>query len=116
MKVKIGNKFVGEGAPCFIALEPGATFSNLEEAKEMIKFASESGADAIKFQTFTPGEADRIMGKKDITVDFKTQSGKKQELVFDALKRRELTIDEWKELVDKSIQSDVERHLIDSDI
>ena len=99
MKVKIGNKQVGENEPCFISLEPGATYNNFDDAKEMIKFVSESGADAIKFQTFTPGDADRIMGKKDITVDFKTSSGKNKELVYDALKRRELTVEEWKELV-----------------
>lgn len=99
MKVKIGNKQVGDDEPCFISLEPGATYTSFEDAKEMIKFVSESGADAIKFQTFTPGDADRIMGKKDITVNFKTSSGKTTELVYDALKRRELTIEEWKELV-----------------
>lgn len=99
MKVKIGKKEVGENEPCFISLEPGATYTNFEDAKEMVKFVSESGADAIKFQTFTPGDADRIMGKKDITVDFKTSSGKNKELVYDALKRRELTVEEWKELV-----------------
>lgn len=99
IKVEVGNKKVGEGEPCLISLEPGATYTNIDDAKEMVKFVSESGADAIKFQTFTPGDADRIMGKKDITIKFTTASGKKQELVYDALKRRELTIEEWKELV-----------------
>ena len=100
MKVKIGNKQLGAGHPCLISLEPGATFSGLEEAKAMIKQSSDAGADAIKFQTFLPGDADRIMGKKDITVSFTSFSGKKTELVYDALKRRELSKDDWKKLVD----------------
>lgn len=99
MKIKIGNKLVGNNEPCLISLEPSATYSNLDEAKEMVKAVALAGADAIKFQTYTPGDADRIMGKKDITVDFTTATGKKQELVYDALKRRELTKDAWRELV-----------------
>lgn len=98
MKVKIGKKNVGPGEPCFISLEPSATYSNLEEAKKMISAVSLAGADAIKFQTFITGDSDRIMGEKNITVDFTTTSGKKQELVYDALKRRELSKEEWKEL------------------
>jgi len=99
IKVQIGNKTIGDNEPCLISFEPGATFSNIEHAKKMIEASALAGADAIKFQTFLPGEADRIMGKKDIEVNFTTLSGKKKELVYDALKRRELNKDEWKELV-----------------
>lgn len=99
MKIKIGNKLVGNNEPCLISLEPSATYSNLDEAKKMVKAVALAGADAIKFQTYTPGDADRIMGRKDITVDFTTATGNKQELVYDALKRRELTKDAWRELV-----------------
>lgn len=99
ISVKIGNKVLGDDEPCLISLEPGGTFQNIEQAKEMIRVSALAGADAIKFQTFLPGDAERIMGKKDIAVDFKTSSGKKQELVFDALKRRELSKEEWIELI-----------------
>lgn len=99
IKVKIGNKTVGENEPCFISLEPGATYTEIKSAKEMLKASAEAGADGIKFQTFLPNDAERMMGKKDITVEFKTTTGKKKELVLDALKRRELTKDEWRELV-----------------
>jgi len=99
MKFKIGNKSVGKGEPCLISFEPSATFTSFKDAKEMIKASALAGADAVKFQTFIPGESDRMMGKKDITVDFTTPTGKKQELIYEVLKRRELTKDEWKELV-----------------
>jgi len=97
-KIKIGNKIVGEGEPCIISFEPSSTYTNFEEAKTMIDASAKAGADAIKFQTFVTGDSDRMMGKKDITVDFTTPTGKKQELVYDAFKRRELSPDEWTKL------------------
>lgn len=102
LQIKIGNKSVGENNACLISFEPSSTYNNLSEAKQMIKETSDAGADAIKFQVFLTDEASRFMGDKDILVDFKTPSGKKQEKVYEALKRRELTKDEWKELVNYS--------------
>jgi len=99
MMFKIGNKEIGEGFPNIISFEPGATYSNIEEAKQMIDYVAKAGADAVKFQTFLLGDADRIMAKKDITVEFGTSEGKKQELVYDALKRRELSNSQWEELM-----------------
>lgn len=102
MNVKIGRKFVGDENPCFIAFEPSSTYTTLEEAKMMIKASAEAGADAVKFQTFLTGEADRIMGKKDILVDFTTPTGRKNEKVYEALKRKELSKNDWQELVNYS--------------
>jgi len=99
MKFQIGNKSLGKGERCLISLEPGGTYNNVQEALQMSKACSQANADAVKFQTFLPGDAERMMEKKDITVDFQTPSGKKEELVLDALKRRELSKDEWKQLV-----------------
>jgi len=99
MKVKIGNKLVGEGEPCYISFEPSSTYTNFEEAKIMIKETAKAGADAVKFQTFLTGEAERIMGQKDIEVSFSTPTGKKQEKVYEALKRKEFSKDEWKKLI-----------------
>jgi len=100
--VKMGDKPIGRGYPCIISFEPGATYTNFEEATQMISAASSAGADAIKFQTLITGDADRLMGFKDIKIDFTTTTGKKQELVYDALKRRELPKNSWKKLVEFS--------------
>lgn len=97
--VKIGNHNVGENYPTFISFEPGATYSSFDEAKQMLLSLIDSGGDAVKFQTFLPGDADRMMGKKDITIQFSDSYGKKEELVLDALKRRELSKEEWKKLI-----------------
>ena len=98
MKVPIGDKFIGKEEPCLISLEPSATYDNLETAKKMVDAVAKAGADAVKFQTFVTGESDKMMGKKDIKIDFTTKTGKKSELVYDALKRRELSKEEWIEL------------------
>lgn len=102
MNINIGDKKIGNDHPCIISFELGATYSNIDEAKEMIENVGKSGADAIKFQTFLTGDADRIMGKRDVKIEFGTLKGKKNELVYDALKRRELSKENWKDLIDYS--------------
>ena len=60
-KIKIGNKSVGEGEPTFIIAEAGSNHDGkLEQAKKLIDIAAESGADAVKFQTF---KADKLFNK-----------------------------------------------------
>jgi N,N'-diacetyllegionaminate synthase len=49
----IGDKSVGPGSPCFIIAEAGvAHFGDLDKAKQLVDLAANSGADAVKFQTF----------------------------------------------------------------
>lgn len=100
--VTIRNKNVGNGNPCFISFEIGSTYSSFNEAKRMVEASARAGADSVKFQTFTPGDADRMMGSKDLKINFDTPTGQKQELVYEALKRREIPKKSWKELVDFS--------------
>jgi len=97
--VKIGKKIIGKDHPCYISLETSSTYSNIEEAKQMILAASNAGADAIKFQTLFRGDNERILGKDQLKVDFTTPTGKKQESMKDAIKRRELSKDEWLEII-----------------
>jgi sialic acid synthase SpsE len=92
---KIGDKIVGDGNPCFISLEPGATHTGLESAKQLAKAASDAGADAVKFQTV---DTDELMSSEEMIIEYETPQGKKQESIYDALKRREMTFDEWREL------------------
>ena len=100
--IKIFKKKIGDGSSCFISFEVGATWMDFVDAKKLIKAASISGANAIKFQTFLPGEADRMINKKTLELDFKTVKGKKKENMLKILKRRELPKKKWKELVDYS--------------
>jgi len=94
-KVKIGEKYIGEGDPCYIVFECGATFDGVENAKEIIKAAAASGADAIKFQVI---DADRLMGDKTLSIDYETYHGKRKSNLYEILKKRVLTREQWKEI------------------
>lgn len=60
-KVHIANKVIGEGEPCLIIAEAGSNHDGkLEQAKQLIDIAANSGADAVKFQTF---QADKIAAR-----------------------------------------------------
>lgn len=57
MKIKIGNKFVGDGMPFYTIAEIGSNFDNsLIKAFKLIDLAKKAGADAVKFQSFTAEE------------------------------------------------------------
>jgi len=52
--IKIGNKFVGDGHPCFVVAEIGINHNgDLETAKKLVRMAYNSGCDAVKFQKRT---------------------------------------------------------------
>ena len=54
-RVKIGNRFVGAGAPVYIVAEMSANHNHsFDEAVRIIHAAKDAGADAVKIQTYTP--------------------------------------------------------------
>jgi pseudaminic acid synthase len=54
-KIKIGNRMIGEGEPVLIVAEISCNHLQKKEvALELIEEAKEAGADAVKFQTYTP--------------------------------------------------------------
>lgn len=54
-KIKIGNRYLGEGEKTFIVAEVSANhLLDYDRAVAIIKAAKESGADAVKLQTYTP--------------------------------------------------------------
>ena len=53
-KIKIGNRYVGEGEPTFIVAEMSANhLQDYDRAEAIIRAAHEAGADAVKLQTYT---------------------------------------------------------------
>lgn len=53
--IQVGNRRIGEGCPVFVIAEAGCNHENdFARACEMVTAAAEAGADAIKFQSFTP--------------------------------------------------------------
>jgi len=54
MRIKIGDKFIGDGMPFYTIAEIGSNFDNsLRKAYKLINLAKKAGADAVKFQSFT---------------------------------------------------------------
>jgi len=53
-KIKIGNRLIGDGEPCFIIAEVGSNHNrDLSQAKRLIDAAKEAGVNAVKFQTYS---------------------------------------------------------------
>lgn len=100
--VRIGDRSVGDGAPCFITFEAGPTHSGLESAKRLVTLAADAGADAVKFQVVDP---DRLVSDKkllftyDVLVDRQTGATETvTEPLYDILRRRTLSAAEWREV------------------
>lgn len=100
--IDIGKKSIGNNSPCYITLEAGPTIDGFESAKKLIEVAANSKADAIKFQILNADElvADKaqLFEYEILTNKFSGKTKTINEPLFDILKRRELTDDEWKEL------------------
>lgn len=53
-KIKISNRFIGDGEPTFIIAEAGSNHNGeLTQAKMLIDAARDAGCDAVKFQVFS---------------------------------------------------------------
>lgn len=71
--VKIGNKLVGDGQPCFIVAEIGINHNgSLKMAKSLISMAVECGCDAVKFQKRT---VDIVYTKEELAKERKSVFG-----------------------------------------
>ncbi|MBU1322770.1 N-acetylneuraminate synthase [Patescibacteria group bacterium] len=87
MIIKIGNREIGPGKPCFIIAEAGVNHNgDVELAEKLVYAAAETGADAVKFQTF---KAEQVVVQEALTVAYqKRNTGKDSQI--DLLKPLEL--------------------------
>ncbi|MBI5728772.1 MAG: N-acetylneuraminate synthase [Candidatus Magasanikbacteria bacterium] len=86
--VIIGNRSVGDGRPIFIIAEAGVNHNgNLEIAKQLIDVATEAGADAVKFQTFT---AELLATDTAPQAEYQAKNTGKIESQLEMLKKLEL--------------------------
>lgn len=90
--VKLFEKSVGDGFPCYVVAEIGGAFSNLEEAKRLIDSAKELGIHAVKFQTL---EAETITTKNN----FFDMEATGQTSQYEIFKHFELSKDLQKDVV-----------------
>jgi len=104
--VRIGQRKIGDGQPCFITFEAGATHDGVESAKRLVNLAAEAGADAIKFQIFDP---DKLVADKQLPFTYEVlvdrETGRTEavtEPLYDILCRRYLTADQWRQVKSES--------------
>ena len=102
--VNFGHRRVGDGEPCFITFEAGPTHSGLESAKRLVDLAAKAGADAVKFQMT---DADRIVADRSLPFTYTVLTDRVEgtvetvtEPLYDILKRRELSFEQWREVKD----------------
>ena len=96
MKVKIADRLVGEGEPCFIIAEAGVNHNgNVNLAKKLIDGAKSAGADAIKFQTF---KAENVVTSSAEKADYQKQTTGGEESQLEMLKRLEFAGRDFEEL------------------
>jgi N-acetylneuraminate synthase len=88
-KIRIGQKLVGEGEPCFIIAEAGVNHNgDANLAKKLVKAAQEAGADAVKFQTFS---AESIITRHAPKAAYQRRTTSVSETQLEMIKKLELT-------------------------
>jgi N-acetylneuraminate synthase/N,N'-diacetyllegionaminate synthase len=88
MKIRIGERLIGEGKPCFIVAEAGVNHNgDIHLAKELIDAAKNAGADAVKFQAFKAEKIATIYAEK---ADYQTRNAGKDKSQLAMLKKLEL--------------------------
>ena len=97
---KINGKTIGPDEPPYCIAEVGINHNgSLKLAKEMIEVAKDSGADAVKFQTF---KAEEFCGDPKQMFTYKSQGKVITESMLDMFKRYEFPKSHWKEIKDYS--------------
>ena len=91
-KIVIGDHLIGEGQPCFIIAEAGVNHNgNRDLAFQLIDATSDSGADAVKFQTF---KAEWLVSKDAPRAKYQAENIGGEESQYEMLKRLEMPF-EW---------------------
>ena len=81
----------------FIIAEAGVNHNgSIDTAKQLIDTAVDSGADAVKFQTF---KAENLVSKSADKAEYQKKTTDTSESQFDMIKKLELDVDTHKELI-----------------
>jgi N-acetylneuraminate synthase/N,N'-diacetyllegionaminate synthase len=86
--IKVGNRLIGPGAPCFIAAEVGINHNgDMQLARRAIDAAADAGADGVKFQNF---RTEDFISDRSLTYEYVSQGKTVVESQWDMFKRNEL--------------------------
>lgn len=98
IKVSIAGKLIGEGESCFIIAEAGVNHNgDVGLARKLIDTAKESGADAVKFQTY---KAEEIATRNAEKAGYQRETTGAHESQFEMLKHLELSQRDFRGLFD----------------
>jgi sialic acid synthase SpsE len=93
----IAGRQIGTGCEPFIILEAGINHNgDMSIVKDMINCAADSGADALKFQTF---KASDFISDSEETYTYKSQGKEVTESMLRMFQRYELSIEQWNQIV-----------------
>ena len=99
MKINIKNKLIGDECPVFFIAEAGVNHNgSIKNAIKLVDIASQSGADAIKFQTFTAQEINTRKAPKS-SYHIKSTGTDEDLSWFDFLKSQELSLDMHEKII-----------------
>ncbi len=97
--IELGGHKAGEGAPCVIVFEAGATHDGLDTALKLVRLTAQAGAQAVKFQIFDP---DRLVADKNMPFSYEILADREtgeqrtvEEPLYDILCRRYLSEEQW---------------------
>jgi N-acetylneuraminate synthase/N,N'-diacetyllegionaminate synthase len=94
--LRIGDREVGLGKPCFVIAEAGVNHNgSVERARALIDAAVNAGADAVKFQTF---QADHVVTRGAAKAGYQKSGADDSQTMYEMLKRLELSYDEFRAL------------------
>jgi len=94
--MRIGQRLVGEGQPCFVAAEVGINHNgDMDLAHRSIDAAADAGADAVKFQNY---QTEDFISDRSLTYEYVSQGKSVVEPQFDMFKRCELAPEKLREL------------------
>ncbi|NWG87657.1 MAG: N-acetylneuraminate synthase family protein [Hydrogenophilaceae bacterium] len=91
--VRIGDRTIGPGQPCFIVIEVGTTcLGDLDNALRLIEAGAAAGVDAMKFQVIDPNQL------SDTKVQYRFSSGGHEHSanMKAMFSRLQFSLDEWR--------------------
>jgi sialic acid synthase SpsE len=91
--IQIGGRTLGRGMKPFVVAEAGINHNGEKnKALQMIEVAKNSGADAIKFQTF---KANEVITDPNLTFTYRSQGEEITESMIDLFSRYEFQREDW---------------------
>ena len=101
----LGDHKIGNNQPVYIIAEVGVNHNgDLSLAKKLIREAARCGADCVKFHTF---KADRVVTNEAPKAQYKLKTTSKFESQKDMLRKLEMDMDSYREIVDCCNDNDV---------